>query len=525
MTRQWQDVEYRGGQSALADVGESVAIAAPARVPTPTAEPAPVRRTDEPARTTGQGRYWQRRYGRRLIVTDALIVCLVMSASHLMWLGERSQLVGPSLRLPYVYITMALSVLWVISLSMANSRDSRITGAGGDEYKRVIDGTMRLFGTVAIIFFLVGANAGHSYFFFALPMGVVLLIAGRWLSRKWLVAQRRAGRHTTRAVLVGDWDATEHVIRQLAQDSAAGLVLVGAVTQPFAHPRRALSSGVRVLGSYDDLLEGIRRCGVDAVIYTGAGELGPRRLRELGWQLDDMGVDLIVAPALTDIAGPRIHARPVAGVPLVRVDYPRFEGGRRIAKRALDVVGSSLALLLLAPFFVLLAVLIRLDSTGPAVFRQTRVGLKGKTFRMLKFRSMVADAESRLAALVNQSDGNGVQFKMREDPRVTRVGRPLRKYSLDELPQLVNVLRGEMSLVGPRPPLACEVEHYDEWAHRRFLVKPGLTGHWQIKGRSDLCWDDCVRWDLYYVENWSLMGDLLILWKTLRVLVRPTGAY
>lgn len=477
----------------------------------------------------GRARRWQRAYAGRLAVTDALIVAVVMTLNQVGWLDDQSLEIGFSgvraFDLPYGLVTAALTVLWVVFLSVAGSRETRVIGAGGDEYKRVIDGTMRLFGTMAIVLFLLDASAGHSYFFVALPVGLVLLIIGRWTSRKWLVRQRRRGLHTARAVLVGDRDATEHVICQLAQDTSSGLVVVGAVTEHSDGPSRRLAGGVPVLAPLDDLMEGIVEAAADAVIYTGARDLGPRRLRELGWQLDDLGIDLIVAPALTDIAGPRIHARPVAGVPLVRVDYPRLDGGRRVAKRALDIAASSLALLFLSPFLVVIAVLIRLDSPGAVVFRQTRVGLGGDHFRMLKFRSMVPDAETRLPALMGLSDGNGVMFKMRDDPRVTRIGRPLRRYSLDELPQLVNVLRGEMSLVGPRPPLAREVEQYDVWTHRRFLVKPGLTGPWQIRGRSDLGWEDSVRLDLYYVENWSLMGDLLILWKTVKVLLRPTGAY
>lgn len=477
----------------------------------------------------GRARHWQKAYARRLLVTDAVLVVVVMLGTHVTWLGGQSLRIlrdGQSpVQLRYAYITVALTILWVFSLSLANSRDTKVIGAGPAEYKRVIDGTLRLFGLVAIVLFLIGSRAGHSYFLIALPVGLLSLLVGRWLSRKWLVRQRRVGKHTTRAVLVGDWDATEHVIKQLATDSSAGLVVVGAVTHGRERAGRTPSSAVPTLGCYDELQDVILRSGADAVIYTGSAELGPRRLRELGWQLDGLGIDLIVAPALTDIAGPRIHARPVAGVPLIRVDYPRFEGGRRVAKRAFDIVASVGALLVLWPLLAVIGVLIRIDSRGPAVFRQHRVGLNGEPFSMLKFRSMGCDAESELPALLDLSEGNGMLFKMREDPRVTRIGRPLRKYSLDELPQLVNVLRGEMSLVGPRPPLSREVEMYDDWARRRFLVKPGLTGLWQVGGRSDLCWDDSVRLDLYYVENWSLMGDLLILWKTLRVLVRPSGAY
>jgi exopolysaccharide biosynthesis polyprenyl glycosylphosphotransferase len=248
-------------------------------------------------------------------------------------------------------------------------------------------------------------------------------------------------------------------------------------------------------------------------------------MRQLGWELEASSTTLIVAPALTDVAGPRIHARPVAGLPLIQVDYPAFTGRRYALKRAFDIVVSLLALVILSPVLLVIALLVRRDSPGPALYTQERVGLNGARFHMLKFRSMVVDAEAQLPSLLDRSDGNGVLFKLKSDPRVTRIGAVLRRYSLDELPQLVNVLVGEMSLVGPRPPLASEVERYDEWAHRRLLVRPGITGLWQTQGRSDLSWEDSVRLDLYYVENWSLTGDVIILYRTIRAVVRASGAY
>jgi exopolysaccharide biosynthesis polyprenyl glycosylphosphotransferase len=202
-----------------------------------------------------------------------------------------------------------------------------------------------------------------------------------------------------------------------------------------------------------------------------------------------------------------------------------FSGRKYAAKRAFDLVVASLALVLLSPVFLVIAMLVRRDSPGPAIYAQERVGLNGERFRMLKFRSMVVDAEVQLPTLLDRTDGNGVLFKMRTDPRVTRIGAILRRYSLDELPQLVNVLKGDMSLVGPRPPLAVEVERYDDWALRRLLVRPGITGLWQTQGRSDLSWDDSVRLDLYYVENWSLTGDVIILYRTARAVMQAQGAY
>ena len=248
-------------------------------------------------------------------------------------------------------------------------------------------------------------------------------------------------------------------------------------------------------------------------------------VRRLAWALEGSGVDLVVGTAFTDVAVPRIHVRPVSGLPLLQLAAPEFAGGRRLLKRTLDVVASALGLVILSPLLAATALAVRLTSPGPAFFCQQRIGLGGRPFTLYKFRSMTVDAESRRAELLQHNVSDGVLFKMPDDPRVTRVGRLLRRTSIDELPQLVNVLRGEMSLVGPRPPLQSEVEQYEDDVHRRLLVRPGLTGLWQVSGRSDLSWSEAVRLDLYYVENWSGALDAEILWRTVFAVLRGEGAH
>jgi exopolysaccharide biosynthesis polyprenyl glycosylphosphotransferase len=233
----------------------------------------------------------------------------------------------------------------------------------------------------------------------------------------------------------------------------------------------------------------------------------------------------VLAPTLTDVAGPRIHTRPLAGLSLIHVESPEFRGARKALKGFVDRTAAVVALILLAPLFITIAIAIAVNGKGPVFFRQTRVGLGGREFDLLKFRSMVPDADSMLSQLAGYNESNGLMFKMRSDPRITKTGAFLRKWSLDELPQLVNVLKGDMSLVGPRPPLPSEVAWYDQDVARRLLVKPGMTGLWQVSGRSDLSWEDGIRLDLYYVENWSLATDVLILWKTVGAVVRRRGAY
>jgi exopolysaccharide biosynthesis polyprenyl glycosylphosphotransferase len=225
------------------------------------------------------------------------------------------------------------------------------------------------------------------------------------------------------------------------------------------------------------------------------------------------------------VAGPRTTIRPTAGLTLLHVDHPQLSGFRVRVKGLFDKFFAAAALILLSPLFVLLALTIRLHDRGPAFFTQVRVGKHGRVFRIYKFRTMVVDAEQRRTQLLDSNDTDGVLFKLRNDPRVTAVGIHLRRWSIDELPQLVNVLLGDMSLVGPRPAVPEEVAEYADYVRRRLVVKPGLTGLWQVNGRSDLSWEETVRLDLRYVENWSFALDLQILWKTISALLGGAGAY
>jgi exopolysaccharide biosynthesis polyprenyl glycosylphosphotransferase len=285
------------------------------------------------------------------------------------------------------------------------------------------------------------------------------------------------------------------------------------------------TTGVPVDGDLDDVVEVVRRRGADAVAVTSARETAAVYLRKLSWQLEGSGIELLVSPGLIEVAGPRLHIRPFVGLPLLAIEEPVFSGWKRVLKGALDRVGAALAIVLVAPVLLAIALAVKVSSPGPVLYRQERVGAYGRRYTMYKFRSMVDGADAKLAELLEQNEGNGLLFKMRRDPRVTAVGRVLRRFSLDELPQLFNVVGGTMSLVGPRPPLPSEVERYDTSIRRRLLVKPGLTGLWQISGRSDLSWEESVRLDLRYVENWSLALDLLILWKTASAVLRSRGAY
>jgi exopolysaccharide biosynthesis polyprenyl glycosylphosphotransferase len=284
-------------------------------------------------------------------------------------------------------------------------------------------------------------------------------------------------------------------------------------------------AGVPVYGGFDDVTAAVKAFGADTVAVLACPEIDGIRLRGLAWELEKTGTDLCVSPALLDVAGPRTTIRPTAGLTLLHVDHPQLSGLLLVVKDLFDRCVAAAALLLLSPLLALLGLTIWLSDRGPALFTQVRVGKDGRAFRIYKFRTMVVDAEQRKAELLATNETDGILFKLRNDPRITAVGAHLRRWSVDELPQLINVFLGDMSLVGPRPALPDEAQKYAEHVHRRLVVKPGITGLWQVSGRSDLSWDESVRLDLRYVENWSFALDLQILWKTISVLARRSGAY
>ena len=471
---------------------------------------------------------WARAYCAKLRLTDVVIIVAATLCAFVIPSGIGGQ--HRAILAPVSHTGWAASgvvvVIWITVMASFHTRDRRIVGAGASEYKRVITASTMTFGLLAIAFLVLDADVARAYFFVSLPLGVLALVTSRWLWRRWLTRQRRFGHYLSRVVVVGHRDDIDYVVARIEEKLGVPYAVVGIVLDGDQSDGAMPSAeGAHVYLGLDKVAGTAAALDADAVIVAGQPSAGSGFIRELAWQLEGTSAELILASRLTDVAGPRIHFRPVEGLPLIHVEIPQFDGGKHVVKRALDVVGSLAALLVLTPLLLLLSVLILADSPGPVLFRQERVGRNGRRFRMLKFRSMVADAEQQQAGLLALNEGKGVLFKLRNDPRVTAVGRVMRKYSLDELPQFWNVLLGEMSLVGPRPPLPKEALGYEGAVHRRLFIKPGLTGMWQINGRSDLDWEDSVRLDLYYVENWSLVGDLVILWRTFKVIIHPVGAY
>jgi exopolysaccharide biosynthesis polyprenyl glycosylphosphotransferase len=470
---------------------------------------------------------WRRIYARRLAVTDTLVIVWVVFAVQLLRFGfDESPVSGlpdqAAISAGYATISLILVVSWSILLGIYGSRDYRVLGTGFAEYKRTVDASIRLFGLVAIVAFLLKIDLARGYVLLAFPVGIVVLVFTRWLWRQWLGVQREAGRYVSRVLLIGTADDTRRIGRELQQIPAAGYKVVGEWLASPADAGLESELDVPVFSGDSSVQSAMLTVGADTVVVTNAQALGANGVRELSWSLEPGRQHLIMAPNLTDISGPRIHTRPVAGLPLIHVETPRYEGSKLFAKRAFDILGSATLLLILSIPLLILAALVKFTSPGPALYRQQRVGLNRQHFQMVKFRSMRQDADAELTGLLAaQGSNNKPLFKVKDDPRVTRIGKMMRKYSLDEFPQLFNVLGGSMSLVGPRPQRDGEVGLYDKAAFRRLLVKPGMSGLWQVSGRSSLSWEDSIRLDLYYVENWSMVGDLIILWRTIKAVVSP----
>jgi exopolysaccharide biosynthesis polyprenyl glycosylphosphotransferase len=479
-------------------------------------------------RTGGSSRRWTAQYSVLLVVLDALAGSVAAVAAYLVRFSGVALPVGvmPAGTSAYRWFSAALPLLWVGAVALARAYEGRFLGLGSEEFQRVFRAFVGLTAAVAFASYASKAEVARGYVVLALPLAATLSLIGRYAARRRVHALRRTGRFLLDVVAVGGAYSVLDLVTQLRREPYAGMRVIGACLPADTDGRMLERVGVPILGTVDDAGRVARAASVDTVAVTSCPEMSGARLRRLAWDLEGTSIELVVAPGLTEVAGPRLHIRPVSGLPLVHVEEPEFSGARRVIKGAVDRTTAGALLLLLAPVLLGIGAAVRLTSRGPAFFRQVRIGKDGKEFTMVKFRTMVVDAEARRAELTARNErADGLLFKIKDDPRITPFGRFLRKYSLDELPQLLNVIGGTMSLVGPRPPLPEEVAQYGDDVLRRLLVKPGVTGLWQISGRSDLTWDESVLLDLRYVENWSLTYDLMILWKTAFAVARGAGAY
>ena len=471
-------------------------------------------------------RAWTSAYLRRAALADWTCALAAGAVAAKARFGGQAHL-----PLTYLSFTCGLPVAWWMSVLLAGGYDTRFIGLGSDEFRRILSAAVNLTAAVAVVSYAAKLDLARGYMTIALPSATIMDLTARYLLRKRLHRRRVRGGCVRRVVAVGHAAAVSRLVAVLRRDTYHGLAVVAAclVDAPEgAGPDGAAGASaadVPVAGGLCGVAAAVSRFGADTVAVLACPEMDGGRLRELAWELEKTNTDLFVAPALLDVAGPRTTIRPVAGLPLLHVDHPELAGIRQAVKSVFDKTCAASALLMLAPLFAVIAISVRLADHGPVFFRQTRIGKDGRGFTLYKFRTMVPDAEQRKSKLAAYNEATGVLFKIRRDPRVTRPGAWLRRWSLDELPQLINVLIGDMSLVGPRPALPEEVASYGGHMRRRLVVKPGMTGLWQVSGRSDLSREEAERLDLYYVENWSLALDLQVLWKTRSAVIRGSGAY
>lgn len=454
-------------------------------------------------------------FRRRLMVSDACVVLIVTMLGLLVSSRASTWAIDPLIA---VYsMPFLIAGLWYGLLMLRGAYDQRIIGLGTEEIRRVISATLLTFSVVAGVSYLFRADISRAYAFFTLPLGLLLMVVLRFWWRGWLYRARAQGRFMSRTVVVGTGLAADELTSWLNSGVQAGYSVVARYDDPLV----ANTDIAEWLNRLDGVLVSHQ---AEAVALAPAPESPAQVVNQLAWRLEGRQIDLLIAPALLDVAGPRLSMRPVAGLPILHLDEAVLSRPQRFIKRALDVSLAVVLLILFSPILVGCAVAVRLSSRGPVIFRQQRIGREGRTFTMLKFRTMVDNADAMREALRQEHAIDAPMFKLADDPRITPVGRFLRRWSLDELPQLFNVLGGSMSLVGPRPHPLDDVNRYEVEAYRRLALKPGMTGLWQVEGRSNLDWQQALQLDVYYVERWSLAGDLVLLARTLKAVVEARGA-
>ncbi len=464
---------------------------------------------------------------RRLFYSDALIIsCALLAGQFLRF--DTLPLPMADAETDYTLHSAVLAMLWMGFLAVG-IRSTRFTRRGLDEYVVLTGATTQFFGAVAILSLLMHVDLSRGYLAIALPLGLAGLIVNHWGWRQVTARRHRRGLDQTPILVVGTEIASAEIAAEFDKDPFAEYHVVGICT-PGKPPKTEAfiavgERSVPIVGGDQMVIDAVSRTGAHAVALAASDRLRPVEIRRLMWDLEALGVDLMVAPGLVDVADQRLRSNPVAGMAVFEVAKPQYSRSNSMLKRGLDIAFATSALLAVAPLLIVAAIAIKLTSSGPIFYLSERIGLDGTPFRMIKFRSMYDGAEAKAAALIAAEGANALFFKMKNDPRVTPVGQFLRKYSLDELPQFFNVLLGNMSVVGPRPQVRREVDTYDDLIRRRLTVKPGLTGLWQVSGRSDLDAKDAVRLDLSYVENWSLLGDIMIIAKTVLTVLRGEGAY
>ncbi|MFJ8825925.1 sugar transferase [Streptomyces sp. NPDC102467] len=468
-----------------------------------------------------QANDWEQRYRRTVITSDTVATASVVAAIG-NFFGARD---AANWHEKWGILAFGTELLVLGALAVSRSWAPAVLGQGAEEFRRL--GRSLFTATVVLALGGIALTSRNIklWIFVAIPAIAFVTMTERYVLRLWLHKQRKEGQCLRPVLAAGSPATVRDLISRTRKFPHLGWRVEAVCTTDGLGPDGDQLDGVPVVGLLADVANHVRRDGYRVVAVTPDPHWSPDRLQRLAWNLEGSEAEMVVAPVLMEVAGPRLHVDAVLGIPLLRVSMPTFSGGRRAIKGVVDRLGAAVLLMVFAPLMGFVALLVLVDSRGGAFYRQRRVGKDGREFTIFKFRTMVTGAHRARAELADRNEGAGLLFKLRRDPRVTRVGAVLRRYSIDELPQLFNVLTGSMSLVGPRPPLPEESAAYGPDIRRRLLVKPGLTGLWQISGRSDLPWDEAVRLDLRYVEDWSLALDSVILWKTLRAVLHGQGAY
>lgn len=458
---------------------------------------------------------WAKAYRGRVLLIDPLAVALAWSVAD--------TIAAPDALTPFLALPVGMT--YVVLVAVFGGYDHRRLGSSPEEYRPIMLACLGSFALWSAAGLVSHVEIGAAFIFDSLVLSTVFAAAGRAVMRRWLRHQRISGRMTMRTIVVGRLDSVEALVSGIRREPEQGLLPIGVcVSDPTARNHHRVA-GLPVLGHPGEVLFALDRADAEVIAVAADPDLSGMQLRRLTWELAERNVDFIIAPGLLDVAGPRLTVRPSASHSLIHIQAPVPSPTTRVAKLMIDKLVSLVLLLLLGPAMLLIAVLIKVTSRGPVLFTHERIGLHGRPFRMLKYRTMYRDSDRLQHQLRHLSDGNSVQFKLKRDPRVTPLGRYLRHYSLDELPQLINVLNGSMSLVGPRPQTQREVDLYELDAMRRLTVRPGMTGLWQVSGRSDLDWDESVRLDLRYVDNLSMGLDFEILLRTVSAVTAGQGAY
>jgi len=457
-----------------------------------------------------------------LILLDSFTVGLAFSTAYLARFIFDLPLLREVGGQPQLYFKLSLLFLpiWLLSLAAEGVYNQRYLFIGSEEYRRLFHAAAFAALGSTLLTFLLKIDLSRGWTMLSWLFGLLFLLVERYLYRRWRQYQNRRRPPQHKVLIIGSNKEAAEVARLINNASYLGSHVIGALNGIGRSVKE-----LNVIGHISSLKAKVNEVKPEAVVVIPSA-LGSKAFSVYS-QLKDLNCNVYITPSLKDVVSSRVSIQPVGELPLIRVEKVTIDGFKGFLKRLFDLTLALLLTLILAPVMLSIALAIKLDSSGPALFCQTRVGKNGRNFTCYKFRSMFANAEAKLKELKKLNEAKGHIFKVKNDPRITKVGRWLRRYSLDELPQLFNVLKGEMSLVGPRPPLPSEVANYNDWEKQRLGAKPGLTGYWQIYGRAKDIFDfeEIVKMDLFYIENWSLSLDLYILWRTLWVVLAAKGGY